>query len=188
MTTGQTTATVPSAAPLDAGGNAGGAPAQLTTPGASDSDLLAALLEAMGDQIYFKDLSSCFVSCSRETARRAGFEDPNGLIGKTDHDIFTSEHADAALADEQHILRTGKPVVRKVEKETYTDGSVRWVLTTKVAHRDSAGHKDISLLEGRNFLPKPYSVAKLAQFVRTCLDAPAPPNWSASLQNPVPKE
>ncbi len=33
--------------------------------------------------------------------------------------------------------------------------------------------RDISLLEGGNFLPKPYSVGKLAQFVRECLDAPA---------------
>jgi len=32
--------------------------------------------------------------------------------------------------------------------------------------------KDISLLEGRNFLPKPYSIGKLAQFVRKCLDSP----------------
>jgi two-component system, cell cycle sensor histidine kinase and response regulator CckA len=32
--------------------------------------------------------------------------------------------------------------------------------------------RDISLLEGGNFLPKPYSVGKLAQFVRECLDAP----------------
>jgi PAS domain S-box-containing protein len=32
--------------------------------------------------------------------------------------------------------------------------------------------KDISFLEGRNFLPKPYSIGKLAQFVRKCLDTP----------------
>jgi two-component system, cell cycle sensor histidine kinase and response regulator CckA len=31
--------------------------------------------------------------------------------------------------------------------------------------------KDISLLEDRNFLPKPYSIVKLAQFVRECLDS-----------------
>jgi YesN/AraC family two-component response regulator len=36
--------------------------------------------------------------------------------------------------------------------------------------------KDISLLEGRNFLPKPYSIGKLAQFVRECLDTTAKPN------------
>ena len=36
--------------------------------------------------------------------------------------------------------------------------------------------KDASLLEGRNFLPKPYSIGKLAQFVRKCLDTPAKQN------------
>jgi two-component system cell cycle sensor histidine kinase/response regulator CckA len=30
--------------------------------------------------------------------------------------------------------------------------------------------KDVSLLEGRNFLPKPFSIGKLAQFVRQCFD------------------
>jgi PAS domain S-box-containing protein len=36
--------------------------------------------------------------------------------------------------------------------------------------------KDASLLEGRNFLPKPYSIGKLAQFVRKCLDTTAKQN------------
>ena len=36
--------------------------------------------------------------------------------------------------------------------------------------------KDTSLLAGRNFLPKPYSIGKLAQFVRECLDAPVRQN------------
>lgn len=36
--------------------------------------------------------------------------------------------------------------------------------------------KDASLLEDRNFLPKPYSISKLAQFVRACLDAPVKRN------------
>lgn len=36
--------------------------------------------------------------------------------------------------------------------------------------------KDASLLVDRNFLPKPYSIGKLAQFVRECLDVPAKQN------------
>src|ERR1017187_7336060 len=36
--------------------------------------------------------------------------------------------------------------------------------------------RDASLLAGRNFLPKPYSIWKLAQFVRECLDAKAKPD------------
>ena len=36
--------------------------------------------------------------------------------------------------------------------------------------------KDTSLLAGPNFLPKPYSLGKLTQFIRECLDAPAKAN------------
>ncbi|HEV2693864.1 MAG TPA: response regulator [Verrucomicrobiae bacterium] len=36
--------------------------------------------------------------------------------------------------------------------------------------------KDSSLLEGRNFLPKPYSIGKLAEVVRECLDTVAKQN------------
>jgi two-component system cell cycle sensor histidine kinase/response regulator CckA len=36
--------------------------------------------------------------------------------------------------------------------------------------------RDATVLKRRNFLPKPYSIGKLAQFVRECLDAPAASN------------
>jgi CheY-like chemotaxis protein len=36
--------------------------------------------------------------------------------------------------------------------------------------------KDFSVLENSNFLPKPYSLGKLAQFVRECLDTPPKKN------------
>jgi CheY-like chemotaxis protein len=40
--------------------------------------------------------------------------------------------------------------------------------------------KDASLLESPNFLPKPYSIGKLSQFVRECLDAPTRRNGNGS--------
>ena len=49
------------------------------------------------------------------------------------------------------------------------------VIYTSGYSPDMAG-KDASLLERRNFLPKPYSIGKLAQFVRECLDAPVKQN------------
>jgi len=39
-------------------------------------------------------------------------------------------------------------------------------------HSPSMAGKDISLLGSRNFLPKPYSIGKLAQFIREVLDLP----------------
>jgi len=43
------------------------------------------------------------------------------------------------------------------------------VIFTSGYSPDIAG-KDISLMEGSNFMAKPYSVGKMAQFVRHCLD------------------
>ena len=39
--------------------------------------------------------------------------------------------------------------------------------------------KDASLLKRQNFLPKPYSIGKLAQFVRECLDRPVKHNGAS---------
>jgi CheY-like chemotaxis protein len=44
--------------------------------------------------------------------------------------------------------------------------------------------RDASLLAGRNFLPKPYSIGKLAQFVRECLDAPPKPGEQTHQPDP----
>jgi sigma-B regulation protein RsbU (phosphoserine phosphatase) len=61
------------------------------------------------------------------------------MIGRTDHDFFTLEHAQPALEDEQEIIRTGRPIIDKLEKETLPDGTIRWALTSKLPLRDPFG-------------------------------------------------
>lgn len=51
-------------------------------------------------------------------------------------------------------------------------------------YSDGMAGKDISLLEGRDFLPKPYSIGKLAQLVRQCLDTPAKDNGHRHAKGP----
>jgi len=106
---------------------------------AHERDLLHALLESAPDAIYFKDRKSRITRASRALARRVGLEDPAQLVGKTDHDFFDPVHADAARADEEQILRTGQPILGKLEKETRRDGRVTWSLTSKIVLRDPAG-------------------------------------------------
>jgi diguanylate cyclase (GGDEF)-like protein/PAS domain S-box-containing protein len=104
-----------------------------------DRYLLQAFLEHIPDNVFFKDRSSRFIRVSRGMARRFDVADPSELIGKTDSDFFSSEHAGQALADEQKILSTGEPLIGLEEKETWPDGREAWVLTTKVPLRDRAG-------------------------------------------------
>ena len=96
-------------------------------PPARDHDeLFEFLLEHIPDRIYFKDKESRFIRVSRAKAERHGEADPLQLIGKTDFDLFTTEHAEAALQDERQIICTGEAIEGKVEKETLPDGQVRW--------------------------------------------------------------
>jgi PAS domain S-box-containing protein len=97
------------------------------------------LMDTIPDGIYFKDRQSRFVRANKALARWVDVGDPCELLGKTDFDLFTDEHARQAYEDEQEILRTGRPLVGKEEKETWPDGRITWVSTTKMPFRDSQG-------------------------------------------------
>jgi PAS domain S-box-containing protein len=99
---------------------------------ARERDLLRALMENVPDKIYFKDRRSRFLHVSRSTARLFGRSNPCEVVGKTDADFFTEEHARAALADEWEVMRTGRPLVGKEERESWPDGRETWALTTKM--------------------------------------------------------
>ncbi|HEY4246146.1 MAG TPA: SpoIIE family protein phosphatase [Lacunisphaera sp.] len=104
-----------------------------------DATILHVLMDTIPDQIYFKDRQSRFVRNNNAHARALGAKSPVDCIGKTDFDFFSSLHAGDALRDEQEILRTGRPIVAKIEHNTFPDGSFAWVSTTKMPWRDAAG-------------------------------------------------
>ena len=101
--------------------------------------LLHTLMDNLPHSIYFKDAESRFLRINRALANYFGLADPAQARGKTDLDFFTAEHAGQALADEQKIVRTGRPLLDKKEKETWPDGRVTWASTTKMPLYDDAG-------------------------------------------------
>jgi PAS domain S-box-containing protein len=101
--------------------------------------LMATLMDNVPAAIYFKDAASRFLRVNRAHSRTFGLNDPARLVGKADADFFVGEHARQALADEQKIIHTGQPLLNVEEKETWLDGTVSWVLTTKLPLRDAAG-------------------------------------------------
>lgn len=122
----------------------------------NERELLRALLDNSPDHIYFKDRQSRFIKSSTAQALQFGMTTPEGLVGKSDFDVFSEEHARPAFEDEQEIIRTGMPMINKVEKETWQDGRPdTWGLTTKMPLRNLSGQivgtfgitKDISDLK-----------------------------------------
>ncbi len=101
--------------------------------------LLQVLMDNIPDSIYFKDTASRFIMINRAQAKKFGLADPHLVVGKSDADFFKPAHAQQALADEQCVIQTGQPLVGIEEKETWPDGRVTWVSTTKMPLRDRSG-------------------------------------------------
>ncbi len=104
-----------------------------------EQGLLRALLDHLPDAVYFKDADCRFIQVSTAMAAKVAGGPASSMVGRTDFDFFSAEHAQEALEDEQRIIRTGTAIVNKVEKETWPDGREAWVASTKLPLFDEAG-------------------------------------------------
>lgn len=101
--------------------------------------LLHLLMDNLPDGIYFKDNKCCFTRVNKAQAKSLGLENPEDAIGKHDRDFFTSDFAGNASSDEIDIIKTGKPMINKVEHLHRPDGWRLWVSASKVPIKDDNG-------------------------------------------------
>jgi diguanylate cyclase (GGDEF)-like protein/PAS domain S-box-containing protein len=98
------------------------------------------LFASSEERLFFKDLESRFLLVSEGFVNALGQgRSLDEVLGKTDFDIFSKPHASEAYEDEQQIIRTGEPIVGKIERETFENAPDRWVATTKLPLRDDGG-------------------------------------------------
>jgi PAS domain S-box-containing protein len=102
--------------------------------------LLRTMIELIPAKLYAKDAQSRFTACNELVARGMGTTAAD-LIGKTDFDFFPREMAEGFFADEQLIVRTGRPLIDRDELalDRFT-GTVRHISTSKIPLRDKAGN------------------------------------------------
>ncbi len=102
--------------------------------------LLNTFMDNTPDVIYFKDRESRIIRSNKAYGRVFGpSDDDRLLIGKTDFDFFSPEHAKKAFDDEQTIMRTGRAMINVEEMETWQDGRVTWVITSKFPLKNKEG-------------------------------------------------
>lgn len=128
--------------------------AQLLPGFDGERGLLRLLIDNMPDYIYVKDAESQFVIANRALADLVGAKDPHDLLGKTDFDYFPGQIAAAFFADEQAVIRSGRPLINREEPNIDADGNAKWNLTTKVPLKDANG-KAIGVMGiGRDLTPR----------------------------------
>lgn len=106
---------------------------------AKEQFLMNTLMNNIPDSIYIKDRDSKFIRINKALSDRFGLQNSEQAVGKTDFDFFTIEHAARAFEDEQTIIETGTPLIGIEEKETWPDGRITWVSTSKLPLIDKDG-------------------------------------------------
>ncbi len=102
-----------------------------------ENQMFRAIIEALPDHVYAKDLESRFLVANAATVALFGLSGPDQLIGKCDHDFHPKELADRFLAEERAILRDGRTA--RFEHRNVFDGETRIVSALKAPLRDAAG-------------------------------------------------
>lgn len=104
-----------------------------------ERDLMKTLMDSIPDTIYFKDRASRFTRINKAQVSVLGIKEAAEAIGKTDLDFQSSELANAFFAEEQEIIRTGNPLIDRIEFNPTLDGKPRWFSATKVPISDRDG-------------------------------------------------
>jgi len=102
--------------------------------------LLHNLMDNIPDAIFFKDLERRFLRLNRAHAARLGVQRPEEAVGKTLRDFFPPEEVRERDADDDEVIRTGRPVADRVRRITARQGGVRWRSTTKAPIKDERGN------------------------------------------------
>ena len=101
--------------------------------------LITAFLENTPDFVHFKDRACRFIAVSKSKLRRNGLERLEDILGKTDFDFFAAKNAQRSMDDELEVMRTGEPMVSKLEQVHWADGRETWSLINKMPLRDERG-------------------------------------------------
>jgi PAS domain S-box-containing protein len=99
--------------------------------------LLRTIIDNIPDSIYCKDLQcrKTLVNAAEINYTKAKSEEE--LLGKDDFAFYPKELAEGFFADDQSVIKTGKPVLNREEYILNADGQKRWLLSSKIPLRDN---------------------------------------------------
>ena len=107
--------------------------------GLDDGYIFRAFLDSTPDSVYVKDRQARLRRVSRSMARNLGFDEPDGLIGKSDIDLFGAEFGERTRIEDLRVMDGDEPVSGLIESRQLPGGGVNWTHTSKLPLHDEAG-------------------------------------------------
>ncbi len=99
-----------------------------------------ALFDLVHDIVFFlKDTQGRYTAVNDALARRLGFSQKSGLLGKTVSEVFPQPLAASFAKQDQRILQGGAAINGQLELHLYANRQPGWCLTWKIALTDLQG-------------------------------------------------
>jgi PAS domain S-box-containing protein len=102
-----------------------------------EKNLLKTLIDNLPINIYIKDMHSRKVRVNRAEIEYMSGLTEQDILGKKDDELYPSEIAANSLKEDQEVLRTGVPMISKETSDRRPDGSLVYLLTSKIPLRNS---------------------------------------------------
>jgi len=96
-----------------------------------------AMLNNMPFIAWLKDKDSRFIAVNERFSKACGAPNAEWLVGKTDRDVWPMELADAYIADDQEVMKIGRP--KAVEEFVAGVDGAKWFETFKTPIYDADG-------------------------------------------------
>ena len=103
-----------------------------------EKSMFNVLMEFLPDRITYKDTESRILRINTAKAKRLNMK-PEEVIGKTDYDFFSPEHAEKAMREEKALIDSGKPLMDIEERLVFTNGDIAWVSTSRIPFKNEHG-------------------------------------------------
>jgi PAS domain S-box-containing protein len=100
-----------------------------------EKSMFQVLMEFLQDRITYKDTRSRIIRINKAKAERLNMR-PEDVIGKTDYDFFSAEHAEKAMREEKELIDSGRPLMDIEERLTFNNGDTAWVSTSRIPFKD----------------------------------------------------
>jgi len=98
--------------------------------------LIRTLIDNIPDSIYSKDLECRKTLVNKAELGYMGAKTEAEVLGKNDFDFYPVELAEKFYADDQSVIKSGKPVLNREEYILDENGNKRWLLSSKLPLRD----------------------------------------------------
>jgi PAS domain S-box-containing protein len=148
-----------------------------------ESRLLEQLADLMHDTAFFvKDALGRYLVVNQSLVERHGLADKWQMIGRRPCDVCPGDYGRIPTEQDAQVLRTGRPIIERLELFWRRPGMPVWGLTSKLPMRDEQGRvtgligisKDLTALVSREDVPP--AAAQALSYLETAYDQPVSPS------------